>query len=478
MKIFFCSRRFVKSFFFLATLLCLSATFLSAQPITGTWDGTLKVQGVSLRLVFHIEQSGAGYKATMDSPDQGAKGIPVASVSFINPVLILAIPAGGIEYEGTLKNDSLVSGTFKQNGMSFPLDLSKAAPKQTVGMNRPQEPHPPFPYPSEDLEFRNEAAGIDLSGTLTLPAGEGVFPAVVLVSGSGPQNRNEELLGHKPFLVLADYLTRQGIAVLRYDDRGTAASGGVYKGATTADLATDAAAAIAYLKTRKEIDKKKIGLIGHSEGGLIAPMVAATDKHIAFMVLLAGPGLPGADILLMQQQLIGKANGASARQLEALKAVNEQAFSIITGTKDDAQMKKELEAFLTKETAQLPESELPPGATRASLVNQQMQSLSDPWMIYFLRSDPRPFLQKVKCPVLALNGSRDLQVPPEEDLAAIKAALEAGGNKQVTVKELPGLNHLFQECVTGSPDEYATIEQTFSPLALQDISTWINSIVK
>ena len=302
----------------------LASISLSAQDIIGQWNGVLKVQGTQLRLVFNVTKTDNSISSTMDSPDQGANGIPTSTTSFENSILKITIANAKIEYEGRLGTDNIIVGTFKQGGQSFPMNLSKNKIEKEK-LARPQEPKKPYSYYSEDITFENKKAGISLSGTLTLPNKEGVFPVVILISGSGPQNRDEELLGHKPFLVLSDYLTKNGIAVLRYDDRGTALSKGDFKNATSADFAIDVESAIAYLKTRKEINKKKIGLIGHSEGGLIAPMVANKSKDISFIVLLAGPGLKGDEILLLQQKLIGKASGVKDEDLQK-KRKNKQTI--------------------------------------------------------------------------------------------------------------------------------------------------------
>lgn len=288
-------------------LLILFGASLHSQEITGQWNGLLKVQNTELNLVFHIEKTTNGYQSTMDSPDQGAHGIPVETTSYSEGLLKIKLPNLMIEYVGRLENNQIV-GDFKQGGTSFPLNLSREMPKKEIVL-RPQEPKAPFPYSSEEILFENPKAQIQLAGTLTLPQQEGKCPAVVLITGSGAQNRDEELFGHKPFLVLADHLTRNGIAVLRYDDRCTAQSEGDFNSATSVDLADDADAAINYLRSRNEIDKKQIGLIGHSEGGLIAPMLAAKSKDIAFIVLLAGPGMKGADLILLQQALLAKAAG-------------------------------------------------------------------------------------------------------------------------------------------------------------------------
>jgi fermentation-respiration switch protein FrsA (DUF1100 family) len=450
----------------------LTTISLSAQDITGQWNGVLKVQGTQLRLVLNITKTDNGISSTMDSPDQGAKGIPTTTTGFENSILKITIASAKIEYEGTLGQDNVIVGTFKQGGQSFPMNLSKEKIEKEK-LIRPQEPIIPYSYYSEDITFENKKAGINLAGTLTLPNKDGVFPVVILISGSGPQNRDEELLGHKPFLVLSDYLTKNGIAVLRYDDRGTALSKGDFKSATSVDFATDVESAIEYLKSRKEINKKKIGLIGHSEGGLIAPMVASKSKDVAFIVLLAGTGIQGDQLLLLQQRLIGKVSGVSDEDLQKTELTNRKAFDIVNKSTSLEQLKTYLTTYIKQEMKDNPSAEKPQGMTDDDFVKMQVNQIANPWMLYFIKYNPTPALTKVKCPVLAINGEKDLQVPPKENLNAIKKALAKGGNKKVTIKEVPNLNHLFQECKTGSPDEYATIEQTFSPTALTEILMWL-----
>ena len=299
-----------------------------SQDVSGTWNGILKVQGMQLSLVFHINKTENGFSSTMDSPDQKAFGIPVTTTNFENLKLTIAIANARIEYEGVLGADGNINGTFKQSGQSFPMNLSKGKLEKEI-IKRPQEPKNPYSYYTEEVVFENKVANINLAGTLSLPTKEGVFPAVILITGSGAQNRDEELLGHKPFLVIADYLTKNGIAVLRFDDRGTAMSKGDFKTATTLDFSTDVEAALQYLQTRKEIDQKKIGLIGHSEGGIIAPMVAAKSKNVSFIILLAGTGIPGDELLLLQQELIGRASGISEKDLKKSKIINIEVFELV-----------------------------------------------------------------------------------------------------------------------------------------------------
>ncbi|MDR0711298.1 MAG: alpha/beta hydrolase [Prevotellaceae bacterium] len=464
-------------------LVCLASLNGWGQDITGDWSGTLKVHNTQLQLVFHIQKSELGYVATMDSPDQGAKDIPVTSVSYENSVLKLSLAALVADYEGTLGDDGSITGTFKQMGQTFPLKLSRQAAEKEKA-ERPQEPVKPYPYYEEEVTFENREDSVTLAGTLTLPQREGVFPAVVLISGSGAQNRDEELMEHKPFLVIADYLTRNGIAVLRFDDRGTAASTGSFDAATTYDFSKDVEAGVKYLQTRKEVNRRKIGLIGHSEGGCIAPMVAARSSDVAFIVLLAGSGLRGDQLLLMQQELIAEASGVGKEVQKLSRSINEGAFNIVLKSTDTEQLKTALTDYLRQAfdslfaVKDIPDTEKWKEIMEIyddNFITAAVSQTVSPWTQYFIRYDPAPALEKVRCPVLALNGEKDLQVPAKANLEAIKAALTKGGNRKVTTKELPGLNHLFQECKTGLPTEYAAIAQTFSPVALNEMLTWIKA---
>lgn len=449
--------------------------------LAGTWLGRLSAGGATLRVVFNVSVDSTGaLKATMDSPDQGANGLPVASVSLTGDTVKFNVTIVAGSYVGTVAADGkTIDGTWTQSGTTFPLALEKQA-GPVKAPERSQEPKPPYPYDSEDVTFANaQAPGVTLAGTLTIPRGDGPFPAVVLVTGSGPQNRNEELLTHKPFLVLSDYLTRHGIAVLRYDDRGVAKSTGNFATATSADLATDALAAVEFLKTRSRIDPARIGIAGHSEGGIIAPMVAAESDDVAFIVLLAGTGLNGEQILLLQSALIARAAGVAEPDVDANRKLQEQIFAVLRSGVDTATARAEIAGLVRKQVegmtpARRAEVGLNSQTDIDMAIRSQVAQATSPWMRFFLTYEPASALRKVHVPVLAINGSKDLQVPPKENLAAIEEALRQGGDKDVTVKELPGLNHLFQTAGTGSPAEYATIEETMSPLALRTIADWIN----
>lgn len=461
----------------LFTFLLLISFVARAQDISGQWYGILKLPGAQLRLVLNLSKNNNAYTATLDSPDQSAKGIPASSVEYSNMTLKTAFSNINAEYQGTLDAGNRIKGTFKQNGMSYPLEFGREV-LEGPKVLRPQEPSKPYAYYTEDVKFENQKEKITLAGTLSLPSKTGNFPVVILISGSGPQNRDEEIAGHKPFLVIADHLTKNGIAVLRYDDRGAGQSTGDFNAATSENFATDVKSAIAYLKTRKEINLKKIGLIGHSEGGLIAPMVAADSKDVAFIVLLAGPGIPGDQIMTKQNRLLGKAGGMPDQALDKSEQMNKKIYAVLKQKLNLAETKKQIKVLLEEDHNNAPSDQKLSDRDREAVISRMVNSIVSPWTQFFMTYDPAKALENVKCPVLALNGEKDLQVPPKENLEAIKIALEKGGNKSFITKELPNLNHLFQESKTGAPSEYGTIEQTFSPAALTEITTWIGQTVK
>ncbi len=458
-------------------LISMIANNLYSQEIIGQWNGAINVNGTELKLIFNIMANENGYKGSMDSPDQNTFGIPATSVVFENNSLIFEVKNIGLSYNGKLIQNGKLDGTFNQGGLELSLIMTKDKVEK-VELKRPQTPKEPLLYNSEEVIFKNKIEGFYLSGTLTLPKKDGKFPAVILISGSGAQNRDEEIFGHKPFFVIADHLTKNGIAVLRYDDRGTAKSEGNFKNSTTEDFATDVESAINYLLTRKEIDSNKIGLIGHSEGGIIAPMVAVNNENVNFIVLMAGLGIPGDELLLAQTELISKSMGVSDNDVIKIRKFNKGAYDIVTSTDDAKIMYKNLGKYLVNSLSELPEDQKPKKEEESIFIKNQISALMNPWMIYFLNYNPTEILEKVECPVFAINGSKDIQVPAQLNLNAIKYSLEKGGNKTVTIKEFENLNHLFQECETGSLDEYVKIEQTFSPLALNEISKWIQKQVE
>jgi alpha/beta superfamily hydrolase len=338
-------------------LLIIHAQLLFSQSnekIKGNWLGTLRAQGLELRVVFKVSENEDGtLKATLDSPDQGAFDIPIDSTIYDEPNVRFVVKAVTGFYEGKFEGDSIV-GTWTQS-ISLPLTLTRTENVETP--KRPQEPKPPFPYNEEEVSFANKKDALTLSGTFTFPKEGDLFPTVILISGSGPENRNEEVFGHKPFLVLADYLTRNGIAVLRFDDRGVGKSSGNFSTATTEDFVTDVLAGVEYLKTRKEVDKDKIGLIGHSEGGLIAPLAAVQSDYIDFIILMAAPGMRGKEILRRQTTLIMRANGYEEEKIKRDVNVLSKMYEIIVNEKDTTVAKEKLKAEFDKSYADLTEEE-------------------------------------------------------------------------------------------------------------------------
>jgi uncharacterized protein len=463
--------------YLLSLVLVMLVVYSMAQDATGTWNGLLNVNGMHIRLVFHITKTDKGYQATMDSPDQGAKGISMTSATFENNELKIEMSAAKISYIGKLVSVDSIEGIFNQAGMPIKLNLSQKAISKPFS-RKPQEPKTPYPYNSEDITFENKNANITLAGTFTYPKTTGKFPMVVLITGSGPQNRDEELMGHKPFLVLADYLTRQGIGVLRFDDRGMFGSKGVFKTATTYDFATDVEAAVEYLKTRKETNLGHIGLIGHSEGGIIAPIVASRNADINFIIMMAGTGVRGLDLLLMQAEAISKASGVSENDIRKTTEINRGAYQLVMNFRDTIQLKSELKSYAMKTFSHLPKNESTKGITEETYTAMLLGTLTSPWMSNFIQYNPTEALKKVKCHVLAINGDKDLQVPAKANLPAIEKALKEGGNDHFQTEEIKGVNHLFQECKTGLPAEYAEIEQTIAPKVLIEISDWIKDVVK
>ena len=453
-----------------AALAMMTVTSAAVADIEGIWQGTL--QGM-LRMVVHVQRGADGRLAgTLDSPDQGALGLPIDTLTFDGDSLLFEMRRIMGRYQGRMAaaGDSIV-GVWRQGGLSFPLALARA--EKAPELRRPQEPAGPLPYDTVAVTYRNSRAeGVILAGTLTRPRGSGPFPCALLITGSGPEDRDETVFGHRPFLVLADHLTRRGIAVLRVDDRGVGGSTGRFSGATSEDFASDVRAGIAFLGTRREIDPRRIGLIGHSEGGLIAPMVAAGSKDVAWVVLMAAPGIPGDSTLMLQSAALRRSVGVSEESIAREMATNRRLYALLRQG-DSAGVVREGRELVRLQIEGLSETQRQAVGDPDSVAEGAIRRLFTPWMRFFVSHDPRPTLERVKCPVLAINGGRDLQVLPAENLAAIETALARGGNRDVTVKELPGLNHLFQTCSSCTIAEYMQLEETLSPAALDEMSRWI-----
>ncbi|MBH8569901.1 alpha/beta fold hydrolase [Microvirga sp. STS02] len=452
--------------FFLGTAAAalLSITSVHAQTarpsLTGDWAGTLG----PLEFTAHLTDPAGGPRtATLDIPAQHAQGLVLQFTAPADSVYLrLRQPAA--QFAGRRSADGQrLEGEWQQGLRSFPLTLSRATAgtAKPAAAPRPQTPQPPFPYQSAEVTFKNEKAGITLAGTYTLPADKGPFPAVVLLTGSGPEDRNETILGHQPFAVLADYLTRHGIAVLRFDDRGVGQSGGTLAGTTSADYTTDAQAALAWLRAQPGIRKNQVGVIGHSQGGTAAIGAAGQPAGPDFLVLLAAPALPGDELIVQQSLALARLQTSDAAQLATTEKLQRTMTQIVQQNPDNAQARAKLLAYYNGINPQL-----------AAQAEPQLAMLTSPDYRHLLADRPAQTLIKVKCPVLALGGSKDQQVPATANLAATTAGLKTAGNRDVTTKELPGLNHLFQTAPTGNPAEYGTIEETFAPSALAVIGDW------
>lgn len=441
-----------------------------SQEIEGTWNGNLEVQaGRKMVFIFQVSKTDGTLKTEIAIPSQGVKDLMSNTTTFEDNELIIDASNLGFKYTGKWNATSgTIDGTFQEGVNAVPLILTKEI-IEDVKLNRPQEPIKPYPYQEEKVKFVNQKDKITLAGTLTLPnPSDKKPPLVILISGSGPQDRNESFAGHKPFLVLSDYLTRNGIAVLRYDDRGFGESIGNFAESTTADFATDVLSAIDFLKRRTDIDVNNIGLIGHSEGAIIAPMVANLSKEVAFIVMLAGTGTAGKEVSLNQALDYRNFPVADEKQYETYL---KNAIEIASSEKEIDIVKMELTAFYYN--SELLASLLPPNVDKDEFIENLVSTRTTPWIRYFYNYNPVSEIRKINIPAFALYGSNDTQVPPKYHLQPVKDALAASKSKKHEVVLLEGLNHLFQESKTGRVLEYAQIEQTFAPEALEIIRNWI-----
>lgn len=457
----------MRSILLLCLLTLVPVTVQAAEPpAAGHWEGEIELPTAKLQVMVDLTQENGVWKGDIDIPLQGAKDLPLEGITVEGTKVrftIANIP-GAPTFDGTLENGA-IRGTFTQGGGSLPFRLGR----ETVEVPRkPQEPKPPLPYTSEEVSYTN--GDIKLAGTLTLPEGAGPFPAALLITGSGPQNRDEALLGHKPFLVLADHLTRNGIAVLRVDDRGVGGSTGSVDESTTADFAQDALAGVRFLKKHAKIAPDRVGLVGHSEGGVVAPLAASQSTDVAFVVMLAGTGVTGGEVITLQSERISRAAGMPEENIQREDAVMRQSLEVIRSEKDPAVRDARLRQ-LAKEALALQSPEDQAGGD--AMLDAQVKQVTSNWFRYFLDYDPRPALRKVKVPVLALNGELDLQVIADQNIPEIEKALKESGNPDVTIRRLPGLNHLFQPAKTGSPAEYAASEITMDPSVLDLVAKWI-----
>ena len=450
---------------YLTIFVCIS---LFSQNIIGTWNGTLDVgNGMTLAIVLNINGLAAD-SITMDSPEQAAFGIKVDKADFSNENFIIGISSLDAKLEGKPNsNCDTLNCTFTQRGHSFPLTLIRGAYKPKPKKQEPKE----FPYIVEDVEIFNPETNVKLSGTLTVPYDYKCDKIAILVSGSGLQNRDEEILGHKPFLVLSDYLTRNGIAVIRYDDRGFGKSTGDVENATTYDLSLDAESVVKFIRNDNRLKDMKIGIIGHSEGGIIAPMVAARNNDVDFVVMLAGPAIEMSTLLARQNYDVMKSSGESDEIAKQYSKLALEAYKTIKNKKLDIDEQKTKVAETIKKMNSLVSEDSDDNA-----IQESVDVLFSPWMYYSLNSNPQDDLCKVKVPLLALNGDKDVQVYSKDNLASVEKAMKKAKNHNYKIIELKGLNHLFQKCIFGSPNFYGKNEETFNENAMKIVAEWINEL--
>jgi hypothetical protein len=441
------------------------------RPLLDKWNGDISIMGQVLAIIVEFRSVSNALTGTIDIPAQSAKGLPLKNIICDSSRAHFELPAGpGLAiFDGVLKKDTL-KGSFQQSGIhgTFWLARGERATKEVVAEEPP-------PYKQEEVGFRDDS--IKFSGTLTIPHKSGRHPAVVMITGSGPQNRDEELFGFKPFKMIADHFTRNGIAVLRYDDRGVGGSTGNTSTSTTSDFANDVVAAVKYLQTRSDINPAQIGLCGHSEGGIVGPLAATRDQSIAFVILMSGTGLNGAEIVSAQAALIAKADGTPDADIRKNEDMNRRLFTALREGQDLEQFRKELTDLGRRQLDKMKPEErktiLNPDEYLESQINGQLARLKDPWFRYFLSYEPAPTLALVRCPVLALFGELDLQVPAEINKEAIEKALRKGNNKDFLTKVFPKANHLFLTAKTGSPSEYGTLKKEFVPGFLETMTEWI-----
>lgn len=437
----------------------------AVSKIEGTWQGAIETGNMRMRLQLHLSHDDNGQLlASLDSLDQAIQGIPASQVTEKAGELKFELSAFGAKYAGTLNaTKNQITGNWSQRGNIEKLDFRRS--DQVLELRRPQNPVKPYPYKEEEVSFASSSGSVTLAGALTLPQGTGPFPAAVLVGGSGPTDRDETVAGHKPFLVLADLLTRKGVVVLRYDKRGVAQSTGKYADATVEDFEQDAQAAFQFLKSRKEVDAKRLGLIGHSEGGILASLLATRSSDVSWLVLLATPATTGEKTLLRQSELVARTGGLPEEQITRSLEFDRKAYAAVREENDPAALEKRLTALVEQSGLG---SAMPPAAVQA-----QIRTMSSPWFRQFLDYDPEPSLEKIKCPVLALNGDRDLQVDSAENVPLLRKFLVAGGNKDFIVVEVEGVNHLLQTAQSGSPALYGAIEETMAQEVLTAIGNWV-----
>jgi pimeloyl-ACP methyl ester carboxylesterase len=457
---------------------------IKAQDITGSWGGSIPAGGTRLHLVFNIKKvSDTSYSSTLDSPDQKAFGIACSSTYKKMDSLFIGIGVIGGTYKGMWDKKDSINGTYGQGGRRISVGLKRITAidenVQAEEQVRAQTPKPPYGYYSEEVEYDNADKTLHYGATFIRPNGNGKYPAVIIISGSGTQDRDGYMMGHKPYWVLADYLTKNGIAVLRVDDRGAGKSslGPDINKKTSLDFSYDVEASLNYLESRADVDKKHLGLIGHSEGGMIAPMVAVRRKEISFIVLWGAPGVSGAQILTEQATGGLKQQGVDSVAIIAFKQLQLQILDLFASSPaQDVLNQKIVPVFNAWKEVQTQKTLAALNIHDNALDNVLKTydgTYNSPWLRFFITYDPTIALSKVKCSVLAINGEKDTQVNAGENLGKINGTLTKSGNKDFKTVEIPHLNHLLQTAVTGDVSEYEKIPETMSPAALNIICSWI-----
>jgi len=455
----------------IASCLGLAPAAAAQDTVAGRWEGSLAISGLTLGIVVAFTADGTAYTAIIDIPQQGAMGLPLTAVRADGVKIHFELPAGpGLAiFDGERQGDT-IRGTFTQGGATGTFELARGAAVAAA----PAAPAAPPPYKEEEVSIQTPA--VKLGGTLTLPPGAGPHPAVVLITGSGAENRDEEVFGFKVFRLLADHLTRHGIAVLRCDDRGVGASSGSTAQSTSSDFADDALAQVAYLRTRSEIEKAHVGLLGHSEGGLIAPLAASRTADVAFIILMSGPGLTGAEIMLAQSETIGRAAGVTDAQITSNQTLQRQLFAAARTDTGWDEATAAVKAAIKTAIDALPEARRQaikdPAALIQAQANAQVEAVRSPWFKFFLDFDPASALVKVRCPVLATFGERDIQVPTAPNRAAMEKAFATSGFKNYRIEVFPRANHLYQDAPTGAVAEYTTLTKEFVPGFLDLLVSW------
>ncbi len=454
----------------------LFSSMYAQKPLDGIWQGNFVVGKEQMLFVLHISEADGKLKASFDMPAQMLIDFKNTKITSKNDSVWLEVPAFSAKYSAARIGDSL-KGIWLQQGEATPISLGLTPADKAFKLLRPQTPQPPFPYISKDVTFRNSKAKIYLAGTLTIPDTTGIWPVVVLVSGSGAQDRNEELLKHQPFFVIADYLTRNGIAVLRYDDRGVGQSEGIFATATTFDFNNDASAAVSYLAKLSYIDAKAIGVIGHSEGGIIAMMQASQNKKLLFAISLAGVTVPCSQLLVMQQDLILEGSGVSEERREVMWNFSTQYYNLLQSSGTNEELRAQTLELLKTTTTDLTAEQCEEYGLTEAFVNQMLMQTTSAWFKAFVAIIPSKYVSKIRCNFLALNGSSDVQVPADANIEGFNSYIVRKQGLTLDSHIFPGLNHLFQPCKTGMPGEYATIETTIDPVVLQYMVDWIKKVV-